>query len=294
METLMARLPPLNALVAFEAVARTGSVRAASEALFVTPGAVSRQLKVLDDFLDMRLLERSGRGLALSTAGATYYQQISTHLDGIRKATEALQGLDHRAVVRLHSHTTFATRWLIPRLSRFQVLHPEVDIRLTTSSEWTPGADCDASVRLGHGDWPDYDATPLVRNVLVAVCAPSLIRPSKPRDALWLAEQTLLRVSARPDDWEHWCVAAGIDPACMTRQRVFESSAVAYEAAQDGLGIIVAQEVLVEAELQRGSLVAPFDVRVDRGEETYYLVIPSAKRHRKGLAALREALISSA
>lgn len=286
----MRPLPPLNALVAFETVARTGAVGAAAEELFVTPGAISRQLKVLDEFFETNLFERQGRGLALSPTGAAYFHGISGHLEGIRMATAAITRDGARAIVRVHSHTTFATRWLIPRLSDFQVTHPQVEVRLTTSSEWSAENECDASIRLGNGHWPGYEATPLVSNVLVVVCAPSLVQRSRPLDKVWLAEQTLLRVSARPNDWETWCAAAKVDPAHMARQRVFESSAVAYEAAQGGLGVMVAQEILVGGELASGKLIAPFDVRVDQGDETYYLVIDNARRQRPALAQLRHAL----
>ncbi|SEM39718.1 LysR family transcriptional regulator, glycine cleavage system transcriptional activator [Luteibacter sp. UNCMF331Sha3.1] len=286
----MRPLPPLNALVAFEAVARTGSVGAAADELFVTPGAVSRQLKVLDDYFATNLFERQGRGLALSPTGADYFHRVTGHIEGLRSATAAMRSEDARTIVRLHSYTTFATRWLIPRLGEFQVAHPQIEIRLTTSSEGDTGHHCDAEIRLGGGHWPGFEATPLVRNVLVAVCSPALVQRSRPLDGAWLAEQTLLRVDARPDDWNTWCAAAGIDPTCMSRQRVFENSALAYEAAQAGLGVVVAQEFLVGNELASGKLIAPIDARVDRGNETYYLVIDDQRRERAALVALRDAL----
>lgn len=290
----MRSLPPLNALIAFEAVARTGSVAAAAEELFVTSGAISRQLKVLDEFFETNLFEKQGRGLALTSSGATYFQRISSHLEGIRQATRGMQDMELRTVVRLHSHTTFATRWLIPRLSRFQIMYPHINVRLTTSSDWSEGIDCDAAIRLGDGHWPGHEATPLVANVLVAVCSPQLIQKSRPVDDVWLADQTLLEVTSRPGDWERWCRAAGFDPGTMARKRAFESSTLAYEAAQHGLGVVVAQEILVADELAAGRLIAPFDVRIDQGAETYYLVIGAARRHRAALKELRDALSSTA
>lgn len=288
----MRSLPPLNALVAFEAVARTGSVNSAAAELFVTSGAVSRQLKALDEFFETNLFEKHGRGLALTPSGAAYFQRISAHVEGIRQATRSMQGDEFRPVIRLHSYTTFATRWLIPRLSRFQVTHPQIDVRLTTSSDGNDGVDCDAAVRLGDGHWPGHEATPLVANVLVAVCSPRLVQKSRPIDEVWLNGQTLLEVAARPGDWNTWCLAAGFDPGAMARKRAFESSTLAYEAAQQGLGVVVAQEILVADDLATGRLIAPFDVRVDQGTETYYLVIPTGRRHRAGLRELRDALAS--
>ena len=131
----MRELPPLNALLAFEVVAKTGSVRAAAESMSVTPGAVSRQIRLLEDHFGTALFQRQGRGLSLTNPGKAYYQQISEHFDGLRDAGKILHRNAGRSVIRLHSFTTFATRWLISRLSKFQMAYPDIDIRLTTASE---------------------------------------------------------------------------------------------------------------------------------------------------------------
>ena len=264
-------LPPLNALLAFEAVARTGSVRAAAGHLSVTPGAVSRQLRLLEEHFGTQLFQRQGRGLLLTHAGSAYFHQISMHFDGLRQAGQILHRSAGRTVIRLHSFTTFATRWLVPRLTAFQLAHPAIDVRLTTASDWDDAADFDAAIRLGNGDWPQMHATPLVENQLVPVCRPTPGRKAT-LNPEQLAQHTLLRVRGRPDDWQRWSEAFGVDLNRLTQWRELESSALAYQAAMEGQGVALAQRVLVENELKEGTLIAMEGCQLDCGKLTYYLV----------------------
>jgi LysR family glycine cleavage system transcriptional activator len=268
---MMRDLPSLNALLAFESVARTGSVRAAADHLSVTSGAVSRQIRQLEEHFGIPLFQRHGRGLMLTQAGNAYFQQIGTHFEGLRQAGQILHRSAGRAVIRLHSFTTFATRWLIPRLTAFQLAHPAIDVRLTTASDWDDAADFDAAIRLGSGEWPQMHATPLVENTLVPVFRPAPGRKTR-LDPENLAHHTLLRVRGRPDDWRRWGDAFGIDTQRLTNWRELESSALAYQAALEGQGVALAQRVLVEKELAEGALIALDDYRLDCGSLTYYLV----------------------
>jgi len=267
----MRELPPLNALLAFEFVAKTGSVRAAAESMSVTPGAVSRQIRLLEDHFGTALFQRQGRGLILTHPGNAYFQQISEHFEGLRRAGQVLHRNAGRSVIRLHSFTTFATRWLIPRLAKFQMAYPDIDVRLTTASEWDDATDCDAAIRLGNGVWPQRHAAPLVKNVLVPVCRPTEGR--KANMALeGLSQHTLLMVRGRPDDWQLWCRAFNVDMNQLPHRRDMESSALAYQAALEGQGIALAQRVLVEDELRSGTLIAMENHQLDCGSLTYYLV----------------------
>lgn len=283
----MRDLPPLNALLAFECVARTGSVKAASEEMLVTSGAVSHQLRQLEEHFGVPLFVRQGRGLALTASGATYFERVTTHFEGLRHASGQLLGNAGRSVLRLRSYTTFATRWLIPRITQFQLAHPEIDIRLTTASEWSELGDFDAGIRLGDGNWPQYRSTRLVSNILVPVCSPALIQPRRPADVTWLAEQTILFLRARPDDWLLWCEAAGIDYQRLTRRRELESSVLAYQAAIEGQGVALAQKILVGTELEQRSLVIPLPIEIDQGHSTYYLVSDRAGRKERLMTQLR-------
>ncbi len=287
----MRDLPPLNALLTFEVVSRTGSVRAAAGEMLVTAGAVSRQVRLLEDHFGTALFARQGRGLALTPVGRAYYERVSTHFDGLRRATALLHSSSGRSVLRLRSYTTFATRWLIPRLSRFQLGHPQIEVRLSTESGWSEADNFDAAIRLGDGSWPGCDATPLVPNVLTPVCSPARVLRAR-TDLSFLERETILLVRARPDDWALWCEAAGVDMDRLKRRREFESSALAYKAAAEGRGVALAQLALVDEEIRSGALVAPTTVTLDRGKHTYYLVFDPRSQKRTLLKQLKRELLS--
>lgn len=296
----MRDLPPLNALAVFEAVARCGGVRQAADALAVTPGAVSKQLRLLEDHFGAALFARQGRGLVLTPVGAAYFERVSPHFDGLRRASALLRGESGRSVLRLRSYTTFATRWLIPRLSQFQLAHPEIDLRLATASEWAELGEFDAAIRLGDGDWPEFEVTRLVPNRLKPVCSPAMLRrlgdPVTPRGpaAARFAAQTIFLVQARAADWPLWCESAGLDFAAFRRRKRLESSALAYLAAIEGRGIALAQMILVADELRTGSLVAAHAHSLDRGAFTYHLVSDLRSQKKDALARLRRWLTADA
>jgi DNA-binding transcriptional LysR family regulator len=151
-----------------------------------------------------------------------------------------------------------------------------------------------AAIRLGDGNWPQYRSTRLVSNVLVPVCSPALIRPSRPADFAWLADQTILVSRARSDDWHLWCDAAGVDYGRLLRKRELESSALAYQAAIEGNGVALAQRVLVETELEQRSLMLPHPTEVDRDDSTYYLVGGPDGHKERLISQLRAFLTGSA
>lgn len=283
----MRDLPPLNALAAFEIVARTGSVRRAAEELAVTPGAVSRQIRLLEDHFGVALFTRHGRGLVPTPVGASYFERVGAHFDGLRRAGTHLHASSGRAVLKLRSYTTFATRWLIPRLSKFQLAHPEIDVRLTTDSSWSDLGDFDAAIRLGDGAWPEFDGTPLVPNVLTPVCSPALLRRIGGVGDAAALKQDIFVVRARPDDWNLWCGSAGVDFSAFTRRKELESSALAYLAAIESRGVALAQLVLIEDELRTGSLVRAHDHELDRENFTYHLVSDPRSRKSETLNRLR-------
>ena len=258
--------------------------------MLVTAGAVSRQVRQLEDHFGVALFARQGRGLTLTPVGRAYYERVSTHFDGLRRATALLQASSGRSVLRLRSYTTFATRWLIPRLSHFQLSHPQIEVRLSTESAWSEAENFDAAIRLGDGAWPGCDATPLVRNVLAPVCSPARV-PRARTDLSFLERETILLVRARPDDWSLWCEAAGVDLRRLKRRREFESSALAYKAAVEGRGVALAQLALVEEEVRSGALITPTDVTLDRGGHTYYLVFDTRSQKRTMLKQLKRELL---
>jgi LysR family transcriptional regulator, glycine cleavage system transcriptional activator len=280
----MRELPPMNALIAFEAVARRNSVRAAAEELFVTAGAISRHLRSLEAYFSMPLFARVGRGLVLTNQGAAYFERVRYHLDGIRRAGTTMRHESGRTSLKLRSYTTFATRWLIARLSQFQLAEPDIEVKLSMVSCWDELGDFDAAIRLGDGDWRDLDAYPLVPNILTPVCNPAVA--ANIQTAEDLQQQTLFTVPVREDDWNLWCREAKIRLNKPMVLRSFESSALAYEAAIEGQGVALAQRILVEDDLRAGRLVAPLSQQIDRGRHTYYLVSDPAGPNRDAVARL--------
>ena len=174
----MDRLPPLNAVRAFEAAARHCSVTAAANELHVTPGAVSRQVHALEEFLGVALFERGHRQIKLTRRGDEYYRTVAKLLELLHDATRRIKKGAQKKQLRIRAYTTFAIRWLIPRLSSFHAAHPRIEVLLTASLQPVDFArdDLDGAIRLGPGDWPGVNAYRLAPNILAPVCSPALLR----------------------------------------------------------------------------------------------------------------------
>ena len=291
----MDKLPPLNALRAFEAAARHLSITIAAEELHVTPGAVSRQIRSLEDGLGVQLLHRGHRQISLTRTGEDYYRAVTRAMDDLREATRRLGKRARRKQLKVRAYTTFAMRWLIPRLSSFHAANPGIEVLLTASLDPVDfrKEDIDGAIRLGDGKWSGVNTHRLVSNILVPVCSPGVAAGSpevkKPAD---LQHQTLLHSIARPDDWAHWLKAARADAQVDARSGMtFQSSAMAYAAAMEGQGFAIAQRFLVAADLEAGRLVAPFRQAVDMGDFTYYLLTPADRKESASMAVFREWLL---
>jgi LysR family glycine cleavage system transcriptional activator len=298
----MERLPPLNALRAFEAAARHLSITVAADELHVTPGAVSRQIKLLEDTLGLQLLHRGHRQITLTRPGTDYFRAVGKALDALREATRRIttRSRSQRKQLKVRAYTTFAMRWLIPRLSGFQAAHPDIEVLLTASLEDVDfrREDLDAAIRLGDGQWPGVATHRLVDNILMPVCSPALMKSRvnqlhklrKPAD---LRHFTLLHSIARPDDWGHWLDANGVaDQVDAASGMTYQSSAMAYAAAVEGQGLAMAQRFLVEDDLQSGKLVAPFKTTVDMGDYTYYLLTPAGRGESASMKLFRVWLLA--
>ncbi|WP_226583236.1 LysR substrate-binding domain-containing protein [Acuticoccus sediminis] len=281
-------LPSLVALQAFEAVSRCGSVSAAADELCVTPGAVSRNLKLLEATYGERLVERVGRGIALTARGRMLAEGLRPGFEQIRRASAETARAARCTVLRLRSYTTFATRWLLPRLAAFQVANPDIEVQLTMASLWTELAGLDAAIRLGEGDW-GLESHPLIANILAPVAAPRIAERHR-GDIAGLLTHPLLSTPHRPDDWTIWLTAAGVHDTSRLRFISMESSAIAYEAAIAGRGVALAQLALVGDDLATGRLVRPLDLEVDRGQHTYRLVWDAANPKADALQRLTASL----
>lgn len=288
-------LPPLNPLKCFESTGRLLSVTQAAAELFVTPAAVSRQIKTLEQFLGVKLFRRVPGGLELTVAGARYLSDVTPLIGALRDATNAVMGGGlRRHALKIRSPATLAVKWLIPRLASFHQAHPDIDVQLATSPAPLrfDREDIDAGVQLGDGVWANTKAQRLVPNVLIPVMAPHRAPAGGgPWTPDRLDAETLLHSMARPDDWQLWLQAQGATQVNGYRGMRYETSLLAYQAAAEGHGVAMAQKALVERELAPQTLVAPVGFALDRQAHTYYFVWPEQRAGSVALDAFRRWLL---
>ncbi|MDK1374324.1 MULTISPECIES: transcriptional regulator GcvA [unclassified Sinorhizobium] len=292
----MDMLPPLNALRAFEAAGRLQSIRRAAEELLVTPGAVSRQVQRLEAYLGVRLFRRDPREIVLTAEGERYLAAVSRHLDGIREETQKLTGRKSVEILRVRAYTTFAMKWLIPRLGTFHQSNATTEVRLTTSNEMVDfeRESVDGAIRLGDGNWPGVEVDRVMRNELVPLCTPSFASERGINDVADLKQVPLLHSFVRPDDWRYWLEAAGGSDIDAYAGDKYASSTLAYQATLEGQGVMIAQKALFADDLRTGRLVQPIDFTLDRGDFTYYFIYPRNRLRSPAFRRFRTWLLDQA
>jgi LysR family glycine cleavage system transcriptional activator len=293
------RLPPLNALRAFEAAGRHVSFTRAAEELRVTPGAVSRQIKQLEDFLGVALFERGNRELRVSEAGQAYAASLNSVFEQMHVATKRVVSSKREQSLHVHCAMTFTLRWLMPRLPQFHRLYPKRDIRLTTALAPVPAhllntGDFDVTIQLGQPEeWSGLVAHRLAGGELLPVCSPAFLKSASIRKPNDLARCVLLHSLARPNDWRDWLAAAGADKVDPARGSRFENSSLAYQAALDGIGIAIGQMALVIDDLEAGRLVPAIDFVFQSGNAYYITYMERAAQHPQ-LVEFRDWIIEEA
>lgn len=272
----MRRLPPLNALRVFEIAARTGSYAEAAAELGLTHGAVSRQIGVLEGWLGQRLFVRSGRRMVATPIARVFAAEVSLSFDRLTAAAEACGKPGARRILRVSAPTSFATRWLIPRLERFHIQHPHVEVSVTTVSsvhEELRGG-FDVAVRRGSAKdkaWPQHRATYVLDDVDTLIMSPTLFARHPIHEPADIAGHVLLATETRPGDWTDWLESAGLSHMAGQRRQLFDHFYVTLHAIVDGLGAGIGPFPLLDADLRAGRLIAP---------------LPDIKVHRTGYVAL--------
>ncbi|HVR53804.1 MAG TPA: transcriptional regulator GcvA [Pseudorhodoferax sp.] len=286
----MTKLPSLNAIRAFEATARFSSVTLAAAELHVTPGAVSKQLRELEESLATTLLVRAHHEMRLTQAGEDYFRSASRAFSDLRDATSRLRRRSQSPQLRIRAYTTFSMRWLIPRLPDFYSRHPGIEVTLTTSLDDVDfdREDLDGAIRLGDGHWPGVSAVKLVPNLLTPVASASFLQNHRVGSPADLGACPLLHSLARPTDWSDWLQAAQVAGVDGTAGTLFQTSAMAYAAAAQGQGVAMAQLFLVADALKSGELLRLFPFALDMGPLTYYLLTPNDRLERPSMSAFRD------
>src|SRR5882724_11672588 len=237
------RLPPLNALRAFEAAARHLSFTHAAAELCVSQGAVSRHIQLLESSLGVMLFERRHRQVILTPQGETYRNAIRSAFEAIDDATSQIRPEVRSDTLKIRLLPTFAMRWLVPRLAHFNAESPGITVRINTAHDHSDfdREDIEAAVEYGNPPRHDPVAERLFGEVLVPVCSSDLAngRPP-PRHPRELGQHVLLHSLHRPDFWRQWLARAGVDGIAVESGLRFENSGLCYQAAVDGLGIAIA------------------------------------------------------
>ncbi|WP_100639133.1 transcriptional regulator GcvA [Marinobacter salexigens] len=290
----MRQLPPLNALRTFEASARNGSFAAAGKELFVTASAVSHQIKTLEDYLGVQLFSRSGRTVELTPAGQQYLVSVKHALNEIEVATHRLTASKETNVVQISVAPNFLTRWLMPRMSRFREMFPDIELQINASVGLLDfnQSSTDMAVYYGGGEWDDIEVFFLQKVLLVPVCSPKLLESGHPLQVPGdLRHHTLIYVSTRMWEWESWFQVAGSEYITPKDSLQLSSSQLTTAAAQESLGVALADLTLTSREISSGNLVVPFDIPLDT-RKAFYLVHQKNRPLTVAMKAFKEWLIT--
>ncbi|KXO11907.1 Glycine cleavage system transcriptional activator GcvA [Moritella sp. JT01] len=287
------RLPPLNSLRVFEAAARHSSFTRASEELYVTQAAVSHQIKALEEYLGIKLFRRQNRALFLTEEGQSYFLDIKDTFTSLIDATERLLARGAKGSLTVSLQPSFAIQWLVPRLSLFSELYPDIDVRIKAvdMDDGSLTDDVDVAIYYGRGKWKDLYAQKLHTEYLVPVCSPRLlngVKPLKTPDDLKL--HTLLHDTSRRD-WTAWFKQGNIIGVNVNQGPIFSHTSMVLQAAIHGQGVALGHSVLAQPEIDAGRLVRPFtDVLVSKN--AYYVVCREEQDELGKIVAFRDWMLS--
>jgi len=292
------RIYPLNALRAFEASARHLSFVKAAEELSVTPAAVSHQVKRLEEYLGQPLFRRLPRGLLLAESAQLLFSELRGVFASLDKAMERVLDTDPHGTLTLSVAPTFAVMWMIPRLQKFDALHPDIDIRISTSLGLIDFQrdDFDAAIRLGNGNWPGMETIKLFDETVTPMCSPRLLEgPNALKIPDDLSKHVLLHNHSMDYDpeaptWATWLKAAGASRVDASHGTHFSLPDHGLQASMDGAGVVLGWRYLAAQDIAAGRVVEPFDLALPLGS-SFYLVYPEAQSQRPNIAALRDWLM---
>jgi LysR family transcriptional regulator, glycine cleavage system transcriptional activator len=294
------KLPPLNALRAFEAAARNLSFTKAADELSVTQAAISHQVKSLEEHLGLPLFRRLNRRLVLTEAGQLYLPVLREAFDAIAGGTARLRQDQDSGPLHISVLPSLAAKWLLPRMSRFRDRHPDIDVMVSANNKLIDFADgiFEMAIRYGQGNYPGLCTDRLLADEVFPVCSPKLLQGAHPlKTPADLRHHTLLHdeVSRQDEspDWRVWLQAAGITGIDARRGPGFSDSSMVIEAAAAGQGVALGHRWLAAADLESGRIVMPFGPVIP-SKFAYYLVSPEALAGRRRVRLFRQWLLEEA
>jgi len=284
----MARLPPLSTLRPFEAAARLESFSRAADELHLTHGAVSHQVRALEEHLGTALFARHGKRVVLTAAGRSLAERVRGALDEIARAAEAART---RSANRLSISLlpSFASRWLMPRLIRFMEGHPGLEVNVNASTNLVNFAteEIDIAIRLGRGPWPPLTCEKFLEDEYFPVASPKMNRGKLPKSPADLLAPSVRIIREDRDYWPEWFKAAGVPFEDRIRGPLFNDSTYSLQAAARGEGVALARRSIVEEDLERGVLRRLFPLAVP-SHERYWFVAPKESFESPNVKAFRE------
>jgi len=281
MPSLRSRLPPVNSLVAFEASARHLSFTRAGQELLISREAVSRQIRILEDYLGLKLFNRLYRALELTKAGEEFQFVVNEGLENIAQLTVSLQNLKEPSKIAITGTIAITSFWLTPRFPRFHEKYPELEIRVHVSDSLPDmlGEGIDVGFRYGHGNWPGFKATHLFDVEAFPVCSPEYIQNATamktPAD---LTNQVLLHLHGQhaQENWTWWMEEFDLELPPTIRSFGFDSYASVIQAALDGQGVFLGFSEIIDNLLSKGLLVRPIEY-ARMTSFAVYLIVPNGK-----------------
>ncbi len=260
----MRRIPPLKAIQAFEAASRLGSFVAAAHELHLTPSAISHQIRLLEQNLGINLFHRVHRAVELTDVGRRFADAIAEAFGVIEAGARSVERTDKSDILTVHAVPSIASQWLMPRLSRFSSMNPDIDIRLNASAHAVDLAAGEADFDIRYGTfYPGSGVVvlPFPAETIVVNCSPKLLKRRRQADArLDLSRATLIHSEVNLYTWRDWQKDHGNLPLALDRGPRFDRSFMAINSAVDGHGVALESRLLIERELDSGTLVLPFEL----------------------------------
>jgi len=265
------KLPPLHLFNIFEASARHESFKLASEELFITPSAVSHQIKTLEEHLGFALFNRKSRGVNLNSAGKMYLKYVQQSLELLEQGTKAVKRKFLSPSLKISTFSTMATNVILPQLGLFQAAHPEIGIRIETGLDITDFRyeDFDLAIRVGHGDWPDVEKQKLLEIKVAALCSKSFAEKYKLTSIEQINEVPLIDLTSMDNIWQTWATAMGIKETNFNHNLTFNDYDSTLHAAEQGLGLCLALMPIESSLISRSILINPFNLTIPFGRSLY-------------------------
>lgn len=277
---MSSKLPALHLFGVFEAAARHENFKQAAAELFITPSAVSHQIKALEAFLGFELFQRKSRGVTLNAAGRVYLHYVQQGINKLEQGTKVVSNKFSSPSLKISTFTTMASNVIIPQLSDFQQKHPSIDIRIETGMNVTDLRydDCDLAIRMGRGDWPGVVVKKLLNLTAHAVCSADFAKKYKLTSPEQISQVPLIDLANMNNIWRTWAGAMQLPKMEYKHQLTFSNYDASLQAAEQGLGLALAIMPIEHALIERNLLVFPFE-KAAKFDQSLYAVYREEDRN---------------